>query len=194
MEIFDVYPTQACKDTWHEADGENQTDHPYSSDGFPYPLLLVQPPFVQEAGNPGWAEQQQEPGQEELCSEGHIVYLYRQRDGTVRVEAATQGDVTILVEEVGGHQRNPKGDHNRPHQACEPARLSQSNAANAVMRMDHLKVAMQCHSCHKCNTGRAIDSQHEKVNAAPDLSKHPVHPSEFGVDAEGHADEEQEVG
>ncbi len=124
VEILDEHPTQACEDTWHEADAEHQTDHPYRSDSPPYSLLLVHPPLMQVAGNPGWAVQQQEPGQQELYSEGHVMYLYRQRDYVVGVEAATQGDVVMLVEEVGGRQRNPKGDDNSPYQAWKPTCLS----------------------------------------------------------------------
>lgn len=121
------------------------------------------------------------------------MYLYPHGNYFVEVEAATQGDVAILLEEVGGQQRNPKGDHSNPCQACKPGRVSQSHLADPVVRMDYLKIAIQCHNCHECNTGRTIDSQHEEVDAAPDLSKHPVLPSHVGVDAEGHTDEEQEV-
>lgn len=121
------------------------------------------------------------------------MHFYIQRDYFIVVEAATPRDIAILVEEVDGHQRNPEGNHKRPDQACEPTGLRESNPADAVMWMDYFKVAIQSHNCHECNTASATDSQHEEVDAAPDLSKHPVVPSEFVVDAEGYADEEQEV-
>lgn len=61
------------------------------------------------------------------------------------------------------------------------------------MRMDHLQVAVDCHGRHERNAGRSIDGQHVQVHAAPNRPELPVVTSEVGVDAEGHAEEEQEV-
>lgn len=121
------------------------------------------------------------------------MYLYPHRSYFVDIEATTLGEVAILTEEVGGQQRDPKGNHSNPCQACKPGCMSQSHLADPMMRMDHLKIAIQCHNRHECNTGGTIDSQHEEVDPAPDISKHPVFPSHVGVDAEGHTNEEQEV-
>lgn len=65
--------------------------------------------------------------------------------------------------------------------------------ADAVMRMDHFKVTIQCHSSHECDTGRAVDSQHEEVDAAPGLSKHPEIPLQAGGNTERHADDKKDV-
>lgn len=62
------------------------------------------------------------------------------------------------------------------------------------MWVDHLEVTVQGHDGHECNAGGSVDRQHVEVNAAPGWSKRPVIPSPVGIDAEGHADEEQEVG
>lgn len=71
--------------------------------------------------------------------------------------------------------------------------MSYSHKADAVMGMNHFKVAMQCYNCHERNAGRAIDRQHKVIDAAPDMSKHPVFLPQVSVDTEGHADDEQEV-
>lgn len=61
------------------------------------------------------------------------------------------------------------------------------------MGMNHLEVAMQRHYRHERDAGRAVDSQHEMVDAAPGRPKHPDLLPSVRVDTEGHADDEQEV-
>lgn len=121
------------------------------------------------------------------------MHQQRQRDDIIGVEATAQTEIGSLLEEITGQQRDPKGDHTKPHQSCEHACLCWSQATDDVMRMNHLEITVQCHSGHERHAGRSVDRQHVEVNAAPGGSKSPVVPPPVGIDAEGHADEEQEV-
>ena len=65
---------------------------------------------------------------------------------------------------------------------------------DAVVRVDHLEVAVKRHNGHEGDAGRTVDCQHEEIDAAQRPPEGPVFLVYQVVDAEGHADQQQEVG